>query len=60
MSCFSANAAKGKIIYHEIPCKPCQVIGADMFTLHIKNYPWYCRLSQQVPSHQKDGRPTSR
>ena len=38
MSLFSTNAVKGKIIHHEIPGKPWEVVGADMLTLHNKNY----------------------
>ena len=38
MSWFSANTAEGKIIHYEIPGKAWEVVGAEMFTLHNKNY----------------------
>ena len=38
MSWFSVNAGEGKNNHHEIPCEPKKVIGADMFTLHNRNY----------------------
>ena len=36
MSCFSANAAKGKKVHHEVPDKPWEVVETDMFTHRIK------------------------
>ena len=36
---FHQTQPKEKIIHHEIPGKPWEVPGADMFALHIKNYP---------------------
>ena len=36
MSQYSANAAKGKIIHHNIPSKPWEVVAAYMFTLQHK------------------------
>ena len=42
---------KEKHIYHDIPGKPCEVIGVNMFTL-IKNPPLHCRLSQQISNSE--------
>ena len=55
---FQQMQLKEKIIHYEIAGKPWEVVGLDMFTLN-KKLPFYCRLSQQVSSHQKDGRPIS-
>ena len=30
--------SKEKIIHHEVPGKPWEVVGTDMVTLHNKNY----------------------
>ena len=38
MPSFSANPAKRKIIHHNIPGKPWEEIGADIFTLNNKYY----------------------
>ena len=50
---FQQMQLKEKISHHEIPDKPWEVVGADMFTLHIRNYLLCSGLSQQVPSLQK-------
>ena len=35
---FQQTQPKEKIIHHEIPAKPWEIFGADMFTLHNRNY----------------------
>ena len=52
MSYFPANSTKRKDICHDIPAKPWKSL---VQTCSIK-LPLYCRLSQQVPCHQNDGR----
>ena len=43
MSGFSADIAQSTI-YHEIPGKPWEIIGADMFSL-LKTLSLHCKLS---------------
>ena len=38
MPSISANTAPEKIMYHDIPLRPWEVVGADMFHHHNKNY----------------------
>ena len=35
---FQQPQPKEKIIHHDIPAKPWEIVGADMFMLHNKNY----------------------
>ena len=44
---------KEKVIHHDIPGKPWEIIGTDMFTLNNKNLPFHCRLSQQISNCEK-------
>ena len=56
-SWFSANTAKGK---NNLPWNPRQTMGSSWGRhVYLTQYilPLYCRLSQQVPCHQKDGTP---
>ena len=42
---------KEKIIHHEIPLRPWEPVGADIFHFNNINYLCVCRLQQQVSNH---------
>ena len=54
---FQQTQPKEKITHHDILLRPWEVIAVDIF--HFKNK-HYCRLQQQIPSHQDTRRPFSR
>ena len=56
---FSKCSQRKKIIHHEIPGKPWQVVGVDKFTLHNKNYLCIADFHSKFPVIKKDGTPIS-
>ena len=52
---FQQTQPKEKIVCHEIPLRPWEVLGTDIFHFNSKNYFMYSRLPQQIPSSKEDG-----
>ena len=49
---FQQTQPKDKIIHHDIPIRPWDVVGMDMFTINNNNYLYY-RLPLQISHHQE-------
>ena len=50
---FQQTQLKEKVIHHDIPGKPWEVMGADMFTLNNKNYLWIVDYHSKFPIVKK-------
>ena len=50
---FQQTQPKEKIIHHEIPAKPWEIVGADMFTLYNSNYIFIVDYHSKFPVIKK-------
>ena len=53
------NAVQEKALHYEIPSKPWEVIGTDVFMIN-DNSPLHFRLPQQIPNSEASKQPFSR
>ena len=51
---FQQMQPKQKMIHHDIPLRPWEVLGADIFHFNKKNLFVYSRLPQLIPSNNKE------